>query len=241
MANYFDHSSSPLYSQISDVIRERIVKEIWPVGDKIPTLPSLSAEFGVGIITVRQAIELLKNEGLLDPMQGLGTFVIAKPEVHPRMKVESSLVGLAKLYREYAPRLIPLSEGFAMPNIKKEDGLLAPKYRLLKRIHSGERQLTSVISAYIDDRIFKLAPRRFRQEVIIPVLMDLKSIKIKSAKQILTISTAGVEVAKALNISVSAPIALVRRVICSSDGTVIYLGELSYRGDYIRVDMDLLG
>ena len=179
MANYFDHSSSPLYSQISDVIRERIVKEIWPVGDKIPTLPSLSAEFGVGIITVRQAIDLLKNEGLLDPMQGLGTFVIAKPEIHPRMKVESSLVGLAKLYREYAPRLIPLSEGFAMPKIKKEDGLLAPKYRLLKRIHAGERQLTSVISAYIDDRIFKLAPRRFRQEVIIPVLMDLKSIKIK--------------------------------------------------------------
>jgi GntR family transcriptional regulator len=133
-----------------------------------------------------------------------------------------------------------LSEGFAIPKIKKEDGLLAPKYRLLKRIHAGERQLTSVISAYIDDRIFKLAPKRFRQEVIIPVLMDLKSIKIKSAKQIITISTAGVEVAKALNISVSAPIALVRRVICSSDGTVIYLGELSYRGDYIRVDMDLL-
>jgi hypothetical protein len=24
------------------------------------------------------------------------------------------------------------------------------------------------------------------------------------------------------------------------DGTVIYLGELIYRGDYIRVDMDLL-
>jgi GntR family transcriptional regulator len=29
-------------------------------------------------------------------------------------------------------------------------------------------------------------------------------------------------------------------VICSPDGTVIYLGELTYRGDYIRMDMDLL-
>jgi len=28
--------------------------------------------------------------------------------------------------------------------------------------------------------------------------------------------------------------------LCAPDGVVIYLGELTYRGDFIRVDMDLL-
>jgi GntR family transcriptional regulator len=240
MPKYFEHSTSPFYAQVADAMRERIVKEIWLIGAQIPTLPVLAAEFGVGLITVRQAVQLLKNEGLLEPRQGQGTFVRSKPETHPRMRVESSLSTLAELYRKQAPRLIPLSEGIAKPKLHAEDGIPAPKYRLLRRIHAIERQFTSVISAYLDERVFRLAPKRFRSETVIPVLMDLKVVKIGSARQILTISTAGADAATALNISVSAPVAEVRRVICAADGTVIYLGELTYRGDYIRVDMDLL-
>ena len=240
MPNYFEHSASPLYAQVADAIRERIVKGVWPIDTQIPTLPALALEFDVGLITVRQAIQLLKNEGLLSPRQGQGTFVLRKPETHPRMRVESSLSALAELYRKQAPRLIPLSEGTASPQLDAEDGMPAPRYRLLRRIHASERQFTSVISAYLDERVFKLAPKRFRSETVIPVLMDLKAVRIGSARQILTISTAGVDAATALNISVSAPVAEVRRVICAPDGTVIYLGELTYRGDYIRVDMDLL-
>ncbi|MBU2409923.1 MAG: UTRA domain-containing protein, partial [Gammaproteobacteria bacterium] len=146
-----------------------------------------------------------------------------------------------QLYRELAPRVIPLAEGSATPRLEPEDGLPAPAYHHLRRVHASKRQPTSVISAYLDERVFALAPTRFRTELIIPVLMDLKAkIPIASARQILTISTAGADAAKALNISVSAPVAEVRRVVCSPDGTVIYLGELTYRGDFIRVEMDLL-
>lgn len=71
--------------------------------------------------------------------------------------------------------------------------------------------------------------------------MDLEGVTIGSARQILTIGTAGAEAAAALNIAASAPVAEVRRVFCAPDGTVIDLGELTHRGDFIRVDMDLLG
>jgi GntR family transcriptional regulator len=240
MAKFFEHSASPLYAQVADAMRERIVKGIWMIDAQIPTLPALASEFEVGLITVRQAVQLLKSEGLLVPKQGQGTYVLSKPETHPRMRVESSLRGLAELYRKQAPRLIPLSEGMAVPRLNPDDGFPAPKYRCLRRIHASERQFTSVISAYLDERIFKLAPKRFRNEVVIPVLMDLEGVKIGSARQILTISTAGAEAASALNISAAAPVAEVRRVVCAPDGTVIYLGELTYRGDYIRVEMDLL-
>lgn len=240
MPKYFEHSASPLYAQVADAMRQRIVKGIWPIDTQIPTLPALAEDFGVGLITVRQAVQLLKSEALLAPKQGQGTFVRSKPETHPRMQVETSLRKLAELYRQQAPRLIPISEGYAMPKLEPEDGIAAPKYRFLRRVHASDRQFTSVISAYIDERVFSLAPKRFRKETVIPVLMDLKQVKIGSARQILTISTAGEDAANALNIAVSAPVAEVRRVICAPDGTVIYLGELTYRGDYIRVDMDLL-
>lgn len=240
MARFFDHSASPLYTQVADVLRERIVKDAWPVGARIPTLPALAAEFAVASITVRQAIQLLKSEGLLSPEQGRGTFVRAKPPQHPRMQVETSLKKLAELYRTLAPRLVPLAEGSAVPRLDPGDGKLAPKYHFLRRIHASDRQFHSVITAYLDERVFRLAPKRFRSETVIPVLMDLKQVKIASARQRLTIGTAGAETAQALNISVNAPVAEVRRVFCAPDGTVIYLGDVSYRGDFIRLDMNLL-
>jgi GntR family transcriptional regulator len=240
MSKFLERSASPYYAQVADAMRERIVKDVWPIGTQIPTLPALAHEFGVGLITVRQAVALLRTEGLLVPEQGRGTYVRDKPQTHPQMRVESSLPALADLYRKLAPRLIPISEGLATPRLNAEDGQPAPRYRMLRRIHASDRQLTSVISAYLDERVFKLAPRRFRNELVIPVLMDLKAVRIGSARQILTISTAGVEAANALNIAVSAPVAEVRRVFCAPDGTVIYVGELTYRGDFVRVDMDLL-
>lgn len=236
----FDLSSSPLYTQVADVMRQRISKGAWPMGHRIPSLNDLTAEFDVASITVRQAIQLLKNEGLLSPEQGRGTFVRGKPPTHPRMQVETSLKKLADLYRTLKPRLIPLEEGSRMPRLDSEDGLPAPKYRYLRRIHATGKQSNSVISAYLDERVFKLAPRRFRNEVIIPVLMDLPAVKIASARQTLTIGTAGAETAQALNISVNAPVGEIRRVFCAPDGTVIYLGDLAYRGDFIRLDIDLL-
>lgn len=240
MRHFFQYSTSPLYAQVTDAMRERIVKGVWPVGMQIPSLPVLSEEFGVALITIRQAVQLLKDEGLLQPEQGRGTFVKSKPLALPQMQVASSLEALADLYRDLTPRLIPIAEGPAMPKIHSTDGIAAPKYHLLRRVHSYDKQLTSVISAYIDERVFKLAPKRFRNELVIPVLMDLKEVKIGSARQILTISTAGVEAANALNISASAPVAEIKRVFCAPDGTVIYLGELTYRGDFLRLDIDLL-
>ena len=85
-----------------------------------------------------------------------------------------------------------LDEGKAMPWLEADDGRPAPGYRYLRRVHASERQVTSVISACVDERIFKMAPKRFRTELIIPVLMELGQVRIGWARKILTISTAGV-------------------------------------------------
>ncbi len=241
MPRYFQNSASPLYAQVADAMRARIAKGAWPIGAKIPTLPELAAEFDVGLVTVRQAVQILKREKLIAPEQGRGTFVRNRPQTHPRMRVASSLPALADLYRKLAPRVVPLDERVAMPHLEAEDGRPAAQYRCLRRVHRNDRQATSVITAYLDERVFRMAPKRFRTQVIIPVLMDLPTVKIGSARQILTIGTADEEAATALNIAVSAPVGEVRRVFCDPEGTVIYLGELTYRGDFIRVDMDLLG
>jgi len=240
MKRYFVDSHSPLYTQLADVIRERIAKGALAVGDRIPTLKQLVEEFEVSSITVRQALQLLKREGLISLERGRGTFVISRPPLHPKMHVQTSLRGLAELYRKLRPKLVTLEEGTRSPHLLPDDGIPAPKYHYIRRIHLGARQANSVISAYLDERVFRLSPRAFRTETIIPALLDLPQVKIARANQSVTIGTAGTEVAQALQISANAPVAEIRRVFCSQDGTVIYVGELTYRGDFVRFDMDLL-
>jgi GntR family transcriptional regulator len=80
---------------------------------------------------------------------------------------------------------------------------------------------------------------RFRRETVIPILKDMRDPRIKTARQTLTIGTAHLDVAKLLRVPLNSPVAERRRVFTSQDGTVIYLGEVTYRGDFIRIEMDL--
>jgi len=232
--------SSPLYRQLADVIRQRIVKGIWDVGTRIPPLDALCSEFGVALITARQAIQLLTREGLVTAQRGRGTYVIARPPVHPRVRIETSLENLAHVYRTNPPRLRPLEEGESTPRIEPSEGKLAQRYHYMRRVHLTDRQANSIISLWLDETIYQLAPTRFQRELIVPVLLDLAKDRIAKAVQTLTISTAGPEAARELDISESAPVAEVRRVVCDAAGTVIYVCELVYRSDYIKWEVDLL-
>jgi len=71
------------------------------------------------------------------------------------------------------------------------------------------------------------------------VLLELPRVEITRAWQTLEIGTADVTVARHLDIHVNAPVAEVRRVCQDALGTVLYLGEVTYRGDYIHLEMDL--
>ena len=57
---------SPVYIQIHNQLRENIEGGKWQVGEKIPAERELAAEFGVSRMTLRQAIQTLVDEGVLE-------------------------------------------------------------------------------------------------------------------------------------------------------------------------------
>ena len=82
-------------------------------------------------------------------------------------------------------------------------------------------------------------PQRFRRETVIPLLTETPGVRVVTARQVLTISTADLEVARHLGVPVNAPVAEVRRVFTGPKRRVIYLGEVTYRGDFVHVEFDL--
>jgi len=229
----------PRYAQLADVLRQRIARNRWPPGTKLPTLEALMDEFDVARVTVRQAVELLAREGLVSAERGRGTFVTAPPVRDRGLMLETSLQALADVYRNDTPQLTLIEEAAAAPELHPRDGTPAPRYRFMRRVHSRNGEAYCVISIYLDDRVFRMAPRRFRRETVIPVLLDLPRVTIARAWQTLEIGTADVDVARHLHIPINAPVAEVRRICQDAGATVVYLGEVTYRGDYIHLEMDL--
>ena len=67
--------SVPLHYQLREILRNRIVRGEFELGDQFPTEKELQEEFGVSQTTVRRALSELTREGLLERTPGKGTFV----------------------------------------------------------------------------------------------------------------------------------------------------------------------
>lgn len=235
----FGSTPIPRYVQLADFFRQRVDKGEWAPGSKLPSIDELMAQFDVARVTVRQAIALLADEGLLSPERGRGTFVTEKAGGRRRLRVETTLGDLVDMYRGDRPEHSTLEEAIATPTLKPTDGIPAPKYFHMRRVHSRDGERYCVIALYIDHRVFRRAPTRFRRELVLPVLTSLPGLKIASGRQTLTISKADVETSRLLGIALNTPMAEVRRVLCDEHGTIVYVADVSYRGDYIHLEMDL--
>ena len=65
------------YQEIATTLRQRVLHE--GPGHVLPSESELSAEFAVSRVTVRRALETLRDDGVLDSRQGFGWFVATAP------------------------------------------------------------------------------------------------------------------------------------------------------------------
>lgn len=231
--------SSSRYAQIADILRQRIARGVLATGDKLPTNEELAESFKVSRVTIRQAVNLLVQEGVVGARQGVGTFVTDTVPDNRWLNVETSLTDLSKFYKDTSPQLLQLSELVAPAPLRPEDGTPAPKYVFMRRVHSTAGRPYCVTSIYLDERIFSLQPDEFRTKTVIPLMLENKDIIIADAHQTLTIAAADGDTAMYLGVSPNSPVAEVRRIFKDPNGTIIYLSEVTYRGDFIRLEMDL--
>lgn len=237
MNTQFLDSRVPRYLQLAELMRQRIIRGDWPEGHKLPSLEQLLAEFGVARVTVRQAIDILARQGLVSRQQGRGTFVTHQPRNDRWVDVVTTLEALANVYRDTQPTIVNIDESSRLPPLQPGEGMAAESYVYMRRVHSREGRPYCVISIYVAEDIFRKDPQAFRNTTVIPLLM--KTGKIAYAHQTLTIGTADIDTAQHLDLSINAPVADVRRIFKDANGVIIYLAEVTYRGDAIRLEMNL--
>lgn len=65
-----------LYIQVKNILKERIINEVYPIDTLIPSELELKEEFGVSMITIRRAVEELAQQGYVEKRSGVGTTVL---------------------------------------------------------------------------------------------------------------------------------------------------------------------
>ena len=73
--------SRPIWVQLADDFRRRIVSGQWPPGTKVPSVRELAADTGVNPNTVQRALGALDGEGLTATERTAGRFVTTRASV----------------------------------------------------------------------------------------------------------------------------------------------------------------
>lgn len=75
LINIDNLSSQPLYEQIVEEIRRKILTGQLKPGDPLPSIRQLAADLFISVITTKRAYQELETEGLIQARPGRGTFV----------------------------------------------------------------------------------------------------------------------------------------------------------------------
>src|SRR5215213_4109023 len=126
----YDRSRTPLYVQVASVIRQRIEGRDWLPGQKIPTLEQLEKEFQVARVTVRQAIEIMREEERLECYQGRGTFVSTKTQEKYWLELATDWESLVNSLKDNVAKMLAPVADTPAPSIADVEGRQADGYVL---------------------------------------------------------------------------------------------------------------
>ncbi|MCM3570572.1 GntR family transcriptional regulator [Neobacillus mesonae] len=135
-----------LYLQVKDILINRIQERKWPPNTLIPTEQELMDEFNVSRTTIRQAISILVQDGILEKKQGKGTIVKAQ-----------SLIGNGKL------------KGFAEEVTEKG---LTPRSKLMRYSFRKDLYHEKLMLELEDDEEEILVIERIRFADLTPIALE---------------------------------------------------------------------
>lgn len=207
----------PAYIQIHDTIKKDIENGTWKIGQRLPSERDLSEIFQVSRMTLRQAVTLLVEEGILERRVGSGTFVTSH-RVQERMRGTTSFTEIIKSQGK-VPSSKLISYTKTHPNKQEIQQLqLNPRESIIRmeRVRYADNLPVVYEIAAIPEKIIK----PFKKEDIVEHFFQTLTEhghEIGKSRQIISASLASDAVAQYLKIA--------------SDSAVLTLLQVSYFSD----------
>ena len=93
--------NTAIYVQVMNSIKEKIVTGELKLGEKLPSERSMSIQYGINRMTVRNALKRLENEGCIKSIRGSGTYVAKVPKLEKMIELgENEIMSLSQQIRQ---------------------------------------------------------------------------------------------------------------------------------------------
>jgi len=206
------------YQEIADELRA-LARDAAP-GSVLPSESELSAEFSASRVTVRRALEVVRDEGLIDARQGFGWFVATEP-VPQRLErlgtIEAQLEGSG---RDAVRRVVEFSFEVPPPHVRRVLG--AGKVLRVKRVNLADGEPFAVVTVWCPAA---LGQKLSMDDVENKPFYELIDVELLGATQTIGAELAASPDAELLAVPEGAPLLKCRRVTTDVDGHPVLMSE----------------
>lgn len=222
----------PVYIQIHDEIRQYIEEGKWKIGDRLPSERELATTFGVSRMTLRQAIQTLADEGIVERKIGSGTYV-ARRKVQEKMTGVTSFTDIV-MSQGKIPSSKTVSYKMTMPSSSEIEALhLDGQEHILRmeRIRYADDEAICLETTSIPYRLVQSLDREAITASLYRSFEEKTGYKLGQAKQIISASLATERIAELLTIKKASPILVLRQITCLDNGEPFEYVRSQYVGD----------
>lgn len=223
-----------LYLRVAHSLRNRIGQGDWGPDQQLPTIGELAREYGVALITVRLALQLLATEGLILSTRGRGTFV--KP--HVRASADAPGLRCAINDRLDLPEnssIEVLSRTFThdLPaHFVPEGAAKYPQYAVIEKVHKLDGEPISYIRIMVARQIYEKFPPGGDEKVkVLRLILDQGRMKLQRSRLQIVVTYADDQLATLLQCAPLSALVRIRTSRIDTKGKVVLCHDSYYRGD----------
>ncbi len=235
-----DHNSSvPFFIQIAETMKRRIVSGQYNPGKQLFTGEALENEFQTSDITIRKAMEKLKNDGFVERRRGLGTTV-------SKIDPEPLAFELGNTFRELKKSVEKLNTQVKVLGISRA----ASSEYIHNILSMGSEQDTWRLERI---RLFKGMPvsyyiyyaapvhctgisiKNAEKDDIVYTIEKVIGTKVHNVKQTMRSVAADLDISSVLGIPFGAPLFFNESTYHSASGKTLFLSQSYLRGDMFAI------
>jgi GntR family transcriptional regulator len=206
------------YQEIADELRGR-ARAAAP-GSLLPSESELSAEFAASRVTIRRALELVRDEGLIDARQGFGWFVATEPVPQRLERLGTIEAQLGASGRDAVRRVVEFSFEAPPPHVRRVLG--AGRVLRVKRVNLADGEPFAVVTVWCPAR---LGQKLSMADVEQHPFYELLDVELRGATQTIGADAAQAADAELLQVPAGAPLLKCRRVTTDDSGHAVLMSE----------------
>lgn len=209
------------------------------VGDALPSERRLAAELGVSRPTLRQAVDGLVAEGLLDRRHGSGTYV-AEPRIAVSLTMTSFTEDMIRRGMRPGGRVLSFRTEPAGARIGRRLALSpAEEVLTIRRLRLADGAAMAIETLYLPRALLPDLRRQDLEGRSFYALLRGRGVTIASGTETIEPTVATAEEAAELGVPVHTPAFLFERVTRDAGGRPLEYVRSLYRGDRYRLELDL--